>query len=118
MDLCFVTDELRSRFGALVGRPVGRVVELPPPEAFFSPRRGGPDPALRRRFELAAPTLLAVGRLVPIKGHARLLATAEARAVGIPVVVESDPRLLARAIASAIGAGAVTGQALPPVTGV
>jgi len=83
MDLCFVTDELRSRFGALVGRPVGRVVELPPPEAFFSPRRGGPDPALRRRFELAAPTLLAVGRLVPIKGHARLLAScARARSAG------------------------------------
>ena len=41
----------------------------------------GPDAALRRRFGLAAPTVLAVGRLVPIKGHAALLhACARARA--------------------------------------
>ena len=46
-----------------------------------SRRARAPDAALRRRLGLAAPTVLAVGRLVPIKGHAALLhACARARA--------------------------------------
>jgi len=82
-DLRFVTEALRERFAALAGRRVGRVVELPAPPTVFAPRRGGPDHTLRRGLGLDAPTLLAVGRLVPIKGHAGLLhACARVRASG------------------------------------
>jgi glycosyltransferase involved in cell wall biosynthesis len=82
-ELRFVSEDLRSRFALLAGRSVGRVVALPAPGALFAPRRAGPDALLRRRFGLRAPTVLAVGRLVPIKGHALLLRScARARAAG------------------------------------
>jgi hypothetical protein len=70
--LRFVSQALRDRFTRLCGESVGTVESLPLPAGLFSLRRG-PDDALRRRFGLAAPTILAVGRLVPIKGHGRLL---------------------------------------------
>jgi hypothetical protein len=82
-ELRFVTEDLRVRFAALVGRSVGTIARLAAPPALFGPRRSGPDPALRRSFGLASPTVLAVGRLVPIKGHAVLLRScARARAAG------------------------------------
>jgi teichuronic acid biosynthesis glycosyltransferase TuaC len=84
--LRFVSAELQARFTRLcvgraeVDRDVGLVEPLEVPAALFSPRVG-PDAALRRRLGLDAPTVLAVGRLVPIKGHAALLhACARARA--------------------------------------
>ncbi len=84
-DLRFVTDELRQRFAALAGREVGTVDALPVPKTFA--RRGpGPDATLRRQLALGSPTVLAVGRLVPIKGHDRLLAAC-ARAGGAPELV-------------------------------
>lgn len=82
--LCFVSAGLQARFARLCGETadldLGVVEPLEVPAALFAPRVG-PDPALRRRLGLAAPTVLAVGRLVPIKGHVALLhACARARA--------------------------------------
>jgi hypothetical protein len=83
-DLRFVSADLQARFGRLCGSTanVGTVETLELPSALFPPR-GAPDAALRRRLGLVAPTVLAVGRLVPIKGHAALLhACARARSAG------------------------------------
>ncbi len=92
-DLRFVSAALRDRFAALIGRAVGRVEPLPISPGLFT-ARPRPDPALRDRLGLARPTVLAVGRLVPIKGHARLLrATALSGAGGAPppeVVILGD----------------------------
>jgi glycosyltransferase involved in cell wall biosynthesis len=74
-DLRFVTAELRERFAGLVGRSVGRVEALPVSASLFAGRRGR-DRQARDRLGLSGPTVLAVGRLVPIKGHARLLRAA------------------------------------------
>jgi hypothetical protein len=81
-DLCFVSADLQARFSRLCGEAgnVGTVEALEVPAALFAPR-AAPDAALRRRLGVVAPTVLAVGRLVPIKGHAALLhACARARA--------------------------------------
>jgi len=81
-DLRFVSADLQARFARLCGRTtnVGTVETLEVPSALFPPR-AAPDVALRRRLGVVAPTVLAVGRLVPIKGHAALLhACARARA--------------------------------------
>jgi hypothetical protein len=81
-ELRFVSGDLRARFARLCGARVGTVEPLALPTSLF-PRRAGPDPELRRRFGLSAPTVLAVGRLVPIKGHGLLLrACARASAAG------------------------------------
>jgi glycosyltransferase involved in cell wall biosynthesis len=74
-ELCFVSDELRARFSALAGAgaPVGAVTPLSPSVVADWAPRGGVDVSGRRQLGLARPTVLAVGRLVPIKGHDRLL---------------------------------------------
>lgn len=74
-DLRFVTADLRARFAALAGTATGTVEPLPVPANLFAPAPH-PDPAVRVRLGLARPTILAVGRLVPIKGHDRLLRAA------------------------------------------
>ncbi|HSY38192.1 MAG TPA: glycosyltransferase [Polyangia bacterium] len=73
-ELRFVSADLQERFARLCGETanVGTVEALEVPRALFSPR-AAPDASLRRRLGVAAPTVLAVGRLVPIKGHAALL---------------------------------------------
>ncbi len=84
-DLRFVSAALQARFSRLCGEAphagtIGTVETLEVPPALFAPR-AAPDAALRRRLGVAGPTVLAVGRLVPIKGHATLLhACARARA--------------------------------------
>jgi glycosyltransferase involved in cell wall biosynthesis len=84
-DLRFVSAALQGRFSRLCGDErnignVGTVETLEVPPALFAPR-AAPDAVLRHRLGVAAPTVLAVGRLVPIKGHAALLhACARARA--------------------------------------
>ncbi|HVV52225.1 MAG TPA: glycosyltransferase [Polyangia bacterium] len=81
-ELRFVSADLQARFARLAGAagPVGAVEALEVPAALFPPRLGA-DARLRSRLGLAAPTVLAGGRLVPIKGHALLLhACARARA--------------------------------------
>ena len=70
--LKFVTGELQARFARLVGCTVGTVALLPAPEGSFVPGPR-PDRGLRARLRLTLATVLSVGRLVPIKGHARLL---------------------------------------------
>jgi glycosyltransferase involved in cell wall biosynthesis len=80
-DLRFVSADLQARFARLAGAsvPLGAVEALEVPRSLFSPR-SAPDPRLRRRLGLSTATVLAVGRLVPIKGHALLLhACARAR---------------------------------------
>ena len=52
---------------------VGAVEPLRAAAVAWSRRAGVADAALRRELGLARPTVLAVGRLVPIKGHDRLL---------------------------------------------
>ncbi|HEY7371468.1 MAG TPA: glycosyltransferase [Polyangia bacterium] len=86
-ELHFVSDELRARFSALAGArsPVGAVTSLlpsPTSAADWAPR-AGVDLIGRRQLGLARPTVLAVGRLVPIKGHDRLL-RACARVQAVP----------------------------------
>jgi glycosyltransferase involved in cell wall biosynthesis len=72
--LRFVSAGLQARFAALAGvtGPVGAVEPLIPYAGEWS-RRAGVDVSGRRQLGLAGPTVLAVGRLVPIKGHDRLL---------------------------------------------
>ena len=88
--LRFVSADLQARFARLAGAPVGEVEALEvPPEIFY--RRSAPDAELRRRLGLSRPTVLAVGRLVPIKGHARLVhACARAAAVAPQLVILGD----------------------------
>jgi glycosyltransferase involved in cell wall biosynthesis len=75
VDLRFVTGELQARFAALAGAGAapGTVEPLAAPPSPLWSRRQAADPALRRQLGLRRPTVLAVGRLVPIKGHDRLL---------------------------------------------
>ncbi len=81
-DLRFASHELRARFGRLAGRTVGTVEPIAIADDSFAPALR-PDGALRARLGLALPTALSVGRLVPIKGHARLVqGAARAGAMG------------------------------------
>jgi len=74
VDLRFASDDLRARFAALAGAsaPAGVVEPLLPLPSEWVPRTSL-DLGGRRQLGLARPTVLAVGRLVPIKGHDRLL---------------------------------------------
>jgi len=74
-ELRFVSADLRARFAVLAGVTAGTVEPLPIPANLFAPVPR-PDPAARARLGLSRPTVLAVGRLVPIKGHGRLLRAA------------------------------------------
>jgi glycosyltransferase involved in cell wall biosynthesis len=91
VELRFASEDLRVRFAVLAGAsaPVGDVSPLSPPASEWI-RRAGVNLAERRRLGLAHPTVLAVGRLVPIKGHDRLLracARVQAGATGPPLEV-------------------------------
>ncbi|HEY5448267.1 MAG TPA: hypothetical protein VIQ54_05920, partial [Polyangia bacterium] len=70
--LHFVSAELRSRFAALAGARVGTVDALVPSAGDWAPR-AGVDVVARGQYGVTRPVVLAVGRLVPIKGHDRLL---------------------------------------------
>jgi glycosyltransferase involved in cell wall biosynthesis len=65
--LVFVSESLRRRFAALTGGPSGTVEGLPVPGALFSPATR-PDLDLRASLGVVGPTVVGVGRLVPIKG--------------------------------------------------
>lgn len=108
-DLRFVSGDLRARFAALADATVGTVQPLALPADLFAP---GPRPDLagRRRLGLCRPTVVTVGRLVPIKGHDRLLkATALAgegtRPADVDVVILGDgpQRLRLRDLAARLG---------------
>jgi glycosyltransferase involved in cell wall biosynthesis len=108
--LCFVSADLQARFSRLCGQTatVGTVETLDVPAALFPPR-AAPDGALRRRLGLSAPTVLAVGRLVPIKGHAALLhacararASATARKAEVVILGEGPERARLTRLAAAL----------------
>ena len=80
-DLTFVSEDLRRRFVALAGRRVGRVEPLAPDARLFHPVSALEHAAARRRLWLERPTVLSVGRLVPIKGFDLLI---DAVADGLP----------------------------------
>jgi glycosyltransferase involved in cell wall biosynthesis len=95
--LHFVSADLRRRFAALAGvsGAIGSVGPLSPPAADWV-ARAGVDGRGRRQLGLVRPTVIAVGRLVPIKGHDRLLRAcaraqaARGAAAGIEVVILGD----------------------------
>jgi hypothetical protein len=74
-DLHFVSAALQSRFSRLCGDAgaaghLGTVEKLEVPAALFA-RRAAPDPSLRRRLGVTAPTVLAVATLLHACARAR-----------------------------------------------
>jgi glycosyltransferase involved in cell wall biosynthesis len=105
--LHFVSERLRARFAALAGRPCGVVEALEVPSALF-PRSPRPDPALRASLGFDGPTVVGVGRLVPIKGF-DLLVRACAAAPGdrapirLALVGDGPEQARLRRLADALG---------------
>jgi glycosyltransferase involved in cell wall biosynthesis len=81
VELTFVSEDLRRRFAALAGRCVGRVELLAPDTRLFHPVSAAERRAARERLGFERPTVLSVGRLVPIKGFDLLI---DAVADGLP----------------------------------
>src|SRR5262249_6791909 len=76
----FVSQAPRARFPRLAGRAVGTVQAMTVPHELFA-RRARSDAAAPAASSGSGPIVLAVGRLVPIKGHDLLVrAAAIARA--------------------------------------
>jgi glycosyltransferase involved in cell wall biosynthesis len=76
-DIVFASVDLQGRFARLAGRRIGRVAPAAPPSAWARLRPGNDDGSdgaaalrlrARRELHLDGPTVLSVGRLVPIKG--------------------------------------------------
>ncbi|MDB4979590.1 MAG: hypothetical protein JWM82_342 [Myxococcales bacterium] len=78
--LVFVSEDLRRRFAVLAGSTSGSVEALPVPRGFFAGAR--PDVDLRASLGVAGPTVVGVGRLVPIKGFDLLVRACAPRHVG------------------------------------
>jgi len=72
-DLIFVSANLRARFARMAGRTVGRVARLDVQSAACAPISADPLGATLRDATARTITVLAVGRLVPIKGFDILL---------------------------------------------
>ena len=105
-DIRFVSDGLRTRFARLVGYAVGRVTPLSVPASRFA-RRDGPQAAARDALGVARATVLAVGRLVPIKGHDRLLRAVarlpEPRRPDVVILGDGPERPSLERLAAALG---------------
>ncbi|HET6149491.1 MAG TPA: glycosyltransferase family 4 protein [Polyangia bacterium] len=73
-DLVFVSRDLRARFAALLGRAgdraasVGQVEQLVPRADLFPAVSAAQRAAARAHLGVSGPTVVAVGRLIPIKG--------------------------------------------------
>jgi glycosyltransferase involved in cell wall biosynthesis len=105
--LVFVSEALRRRFVALAGGPCGTVEALPVPRALFSPA-ARPDLDLRASLGVAGPTVVGVGRLVPIKGFdllVRACAPRHAREARLRLVLvgEGPERDRLRRLADGLG---------------
>ncbi|HEY2901646.1 MAG TPA: glycosyltransferase family 4 protein, partial [Polyangia bacterium] len=107
-DFVFVTDDLRARFAALAGRMIGRVQHLVPPVDLFPPVTETSRQAARAALGLAGPTVIAVGRLVPIKGFHRLI---DACAEAAPAVGGRDQSLTAIIVGDGPERGALAAAA-------
>jgi phosphatidylinositol alpha-1,6-mannosyltransferase len=106
-ELVFVTEVLRQRFARLVGRVCGVTETLAVPGHLFAPR-SGPDPEARRRLGVGGPTVLAVGRLVPIKGFDLLVRACAAQGadpapIDLVLLGEGPERDELRRLARALG---------------
>jgi len=106
-DLRFVTAELHARFARLAGAAVGTVAPLALADGAFVP---GPrlDRGLKARLGLTLPIVLSVGRLVPIKGHARLihgaaLATAAGHSAELVILGDGPERPRLERLARRLG---------------
>jgi glycosyltransferase involved in cell wall biosynthesis len=97
-DLVFVSVDLQQRFAALAGRAVGRVERLVPDPALFRPSSPVERAAARLRLGFTRPTVVAVGRLIPIKGFDLLIDAVGDRAEVVVIGAGSEhDRLRARA---------------------
>jgi len=97
-DLVFVSRDLQRRFAALVGSSVGRVERLLPDGELFRPASPAARAAARQRLGLSRPTVVAVGRLIPIKGFDVLIdAVGDLAQVAIIGAGSEHERLRARA---------------------
>ncbi|HVZ71762.1 MAG TPA: glycosyltransferase family 4 protein [Polyangia bacterium] len=104
--LVFVSEALRRRFSALVGShiEVGDVERLRVPALFT--RASRPDRAMRAALGLSSPTVVAVGRLVPIKGFdllVRACASTEGGRVPLVIVGDGPERARLRRLADGLG---------------
>lgn len=86
-ELTFVSDDLRGRFAVLAGQRVGRVERLAPDPRLFHAVSDVERAVARGRFGLARPTVLSVGRLVPIKGFSLLIDAVADGALDVDVVI-------------------------------
>ena len=97
-DLVFVSGDLQQRFAALAGRAVGRIERLRPDPELFRAASPSERAQARRRLGFTRPTVVAVGRLIPIKGFDLLIdAVGDLAEVVIIGAGSEDERLRARA---------------------
>jgi glycosyltransferase involved in cell wall biosynthesis len=89
-ELVFVSDDLKTRFASLAGRVVGRVESLAPDPQLFAPPTAEESQSARRRRAIERPTIIAVGRLVPIKGFDLLIDACAPLADRIDLIIVGD----------------------------
>jgi glycosyltransferase involved in cell wall biosynthesis len=89
-DIRFASADLRRRFALLAGREVGRVEPMPIDRELFVRPTAEAREILRRERGLDRPTVLSVGRLVPVKGIDVLVDAVAALARPVTVVVAGD----------------------------
>jgi len=91
-DLLFVSRDLQQRFARLCGRAIGRVAELPLAAELFFPRSRRTQGEARQALGLSPSTrtVVAMGRLVPIKGFDVLIEACAGLAPPFTLVLLGD----------------------------
>jgi teichuronic acid biosynthesis glycosyltransferase TuaC len=118
--LTFASGDLRERFARLCGQPSLRASVAPAPfdPTLFHPPPPGARAAARRRLGAEGPVVLAVGRLVPIKGFDLLVRAVgrlpTAGRPGVVLVGEGPERPRLAALAAARDVALRLPGALPP----